>query len=490
MENACYHSIGLPSYDGNPLIEALPAPLEESGVIAALERKILYEESQRQLPAHLRIHALISVLQFFEPLPAHLQLEEKFARAIRFGYVGRNPLSKSHWPNIAKNAAAVEKALAVKAPAPTFPHTPTSFSIVGCSGTGKTYSVEAILNLYPQVIKHTLYNGVAFPHCQLVWLKIECPFDGSTKGLCYKFFAAVDEALGTTYFELYARSRRSTDELLPDVARVASIHSLGVLVIDEIQHLSVAKSGGQTKMMNFFVELINTIKMPIVLIGTGKAISVLTQEVRSIRRASGQGQVMWNLMKNDEIWRHFLQALWQYQYTKVASPLNDALANALFDATQGIADFAVKLYLLSQVRAILTDYERISEDLIYSVARDSLQLAAPFFEALRKRDVRKLAQYEDVPVLSFEELLSQELESQANRTATPKKVTSRRNRTEPMTKLRAEPSQFAMPKGEMNDKRLSLIRIAAEAVQQKIAAYDAIQNGGHIAQPLEFEMST
>lgn len=64
---------------------------------------------------------------------------------------------------------------------------------------------------------------------------------------------------------------------------------IGILVIDEIQHLSEAKGGGSDKMLNFFVTLVNTIGIPVVMIGTTKAMSILQSEFRQARRGSGQG---------------------------------------------------------------------------------------------------------------------------------------------------------------------------------------------------------
>ena len=52
------------------------------------------------------------------------------------------------------------------------------------------------------------------------------------------------------------------------MCRVGWIHCLGLLVIDEIQHLNQAKSGGAEKMLNFFLQLMNTLGLPVVLIGT------------------------------------------------------------------------------------------------------------------------------------------------------------------------------------------------------------------------------
>ncbi len=51
----------------------------------------------------------------------------------------------------------------------------------------------------------------------------------------------------------------TTDRMIPQIAILANRHSLGALVIDEIQNISAAKSGGIQKMLNFIVHLVNTI---------------------------------------------------------------------------------------------------------------------------------------------------------------------------------------------------------------------------------------
>ena len=211
---------------------------------------------------------------------------------------------------------------------------------------------------------------------QVVWLKLDCPFDGSIKGLCLNFFQAIDDLLGSRYYERYASGRHTVDELLPRMARVAALHGLGVLVIDEIQHLSEAKSGGSRKMLNFFVQLVNTIGLPVVLVGTYKAQALLSGEFRQTRRGTGQGDFIWDRMEDDEVWQLFVESLWQYQYTRRPVPLTKALQDTLHDASQGITDFAVKLYMLAQARAIVRDDETFSPALIRSVAKDSLRLAS------------------------------------------------------------------------------------------------------------------
>jgi len=141
---------------------------------------------------------------------------------------------------------------------------------------GKTTSVESVLSLYAQQIQHSgKYGGHALDRVQLVWLKLECPQDGSLRGLCLNFFQAVDEIVGTRYYPKFGNNRRrSVDELLPEMANVAAVLGLGVLVIDEIQRLNEASSGGAAKMLNFFGQMVNQFSVPVVLVGTFKANTV------------------------------------------------------------------------------------------------------------------------------------------------------------------------------------------------------------------------
>lgn len=96
---------------------------------------------------------------------------------------------------------------------------------------------------------------------------------------------------------------------------------LGVLVIDEIQRLLDANKGGANKMINAFVQLVNTIGVPVVTVGTFKALSLLGKEFAIARRSSGQGDMIWsNFLKNED-WDDFIESLWEYQWTSIETPL-------------------------------------------------------------------------------------------------------------------------------------------------------------------------
>ncbi len=402
--DAEYQTPPIAAYQGNPFIEALPPIWSEEEAGQLLKYAPLYSPQDREMPAHYRLHLIQNTLQFFEPLPVHLELEQRVSRMIRIGYLARNPRDPRFVAQLHENADVIGNAEGV----PSAPRsTATGFTILGISGVGKTTAVERILSLYPQVVGHHEYQGRPLTLMQVVWLKLDCPFDGSIKGLCLNFFQAIDDLLGSRYYERYASGRHTVDELLPRMARVAALHGLGVLVIDEIQHLSEAKSGGSRKMLNFFVQLVNTIGLPVVLVGTYKAQALLSGEFRQTRRGTGQGDFIWDRMEDDEVWQFFVESLWQFQYTRRPVPLTKASQDALYDASQGITDFAVKLYMLAQARVIGQDDETISPALIRSVAKDSLRLASPILEALRTGNIRLLQGVDDVAPLDVERYLQE-----------------------------------------------------------------------------------
>ena len=394
VDEAVYQPSVIPGYRNNPLIEVLPPIWAATETISQLRYEPEYDETIRQLPTELRLHLLHDALQFFEPMPVHVELEQRLSRLVRAGYQGRNPLQRGF-----RNQMNVRLQRKQQARQQTRSQ---GFTLLGVSGVGKTTALESILTLYPQIVIHHAYQSQPFSHLQVVWLKLDCPHDGSIRGLCLNFFRAMDGLLDTRYYRYHARNgRATTDEMLPAMARVSAIHSLGVLVIDEIQHLSEARSGGAAKMLNFFVHLVNTIGMPVILVGTPKAQAVLSGEFRQARRGAGQGDLVWNRMEQDAIWDLFLRTLWRYQFTHHVVPLTSELSEILHDVTQGITDLAVKVYMLAQIRAMTTGRERVTPALIQSVATDSLRLAQPMLAALRSGDPMKLAQFEDIQPLDI-----------------------------------------------------------------------------------------
>jgi len=392
--NAEYNYSPIVDYRDNPIIEALPPIFSKEEAITKLVKYPIILPEEKELPVHHRLHCVQRIADFVQPLSVHLDLEQRFSRLIRYGYIARNPLT----PEYKRRIRCTSKMALEKIPPGPIEGMPRStaagFDIIGISGVGKTTAVDRILSAYPQVINHGKYKGENLALPQVVWLHLDCPHDGSIRGLCLNFFQAIDSLILTSYYEKY--QRYTVDQLIPHMAHIASLFCLGVLVIDEIQNLHEAKSGGSEKMMNFFVQLVNTIGVPVVLIGTFKAFSLLGGSFREARRGTGQGDLVWERLDKDGDWDVLVESLWDYQWTSQYTELTEEINNTLYEESQGVTDVLVKLFMLAQWRALTTGRERITPGLIKSVAKDSLKLLRPFLNALKNNDKVKLAMYDDV----------------------------------------------------------------------------------------------
>jgi len=417
---ADYKKQVLYDYTNNPLIEALPEIWCSDEVVDMLSNNEGHHDGERELDSHYRMHCVLRLFRYFQPLEQHVEIERRFSKCIRQGYLHRSPLS----PEYAKGLAQGHKIISQQQDymrLNAFRPTSIGFTIIGLSGIGKTSAVLNILSLYPQIIDHSAYQGIPLILRQIVWLKLDCPHDGSVKGLCMEFFEAVDRAVGTNYFPTLSRGRYTVDVLMVHMAQAARLHSLGVLVIDEIQHLSLAKGGGQDKMLNFFVTLVNTIGVPVVLIGTSRAKPILQSEFRQARRGSGQGDLLWDKMKKDASWDVFVSTMWQNQWTRQVVTLTDDFKNALYDESQGIIDIAVKLYAMVQIKAIALGEETFNPSDFRAVASEKLGLVKPMLDALRSGDKKKIDKYGDISPVNVDDYYSAYATSLDLKQGVPKK---------------------------------------------------------------------
>lgn len=392
---AVYQTAKLSAYQGNPLIEALPPLNSFLNDSSALKGSLRCTVEDIHLNGVERAHCICRVIDdFFQPLSQHIQLHERLSLMIRGGYVGRNP-ETGDWAKHIQNG--YERVISGDLKAIKFTDvnsTAQSMTLIGCSGNGKTTAMKQLLSLYPQVIYHPDRNFE-----QVVYLKIDCSHDGSLKELCLNFFRAMDRALGTTnYQKQYSTSKRpSIETLLAAMAQVANSHAVGVLIIDEIQHLSRSRSGGSEKMLNFFVTLVNTIGLPVILVGTPRAREIFEADMRSARRGSGLGAIFWDPMEEGREWKALTDKLWSLQWLqKRDEVLSDEIRVLWYDLSQGVLDIVVKLFVLCQLRAIATRVERITPKLMQQVYQDELKPVHPMLAALRSGDVEEMIKFSDL----------------------------------------------------------------------------------------------
>lgn len=391
-------------YQNNPLIEALPKIYSYQEVIDQLSVYPPYHKEERYLEDHKRFHLLQRILRYYQPLPIHLQIQSSVDRLLRTGYASRNPFTPTYAQVFVDNWNDIQNKSIDK----DVIQTGQTMSIVGVSGVGKTRTLQRILGMIPQVLSHVAYKDKPLNQYQITHLIIQTPFDGSVKTIIFDFMYQIDLLMGTEYFNRYANSRLSTSQLMPIMAQIAKSVSLGFLVIDELQHLKAVKSNSSTQVLNFLTTLINTVNIPILTISTPKAMDILQSQFRQARRSTNAGNIMWERLEKDELWNLFLEGMWKYQWTKEVTLFNEEISSVFYDECQGIADIAVKLYMMVQLRAISSGEEKITIDLIKTVSHEELKMIQPMLSALKTNNYQKLIDYDDISFPDIENFIKRE----------------------------------------------------------------------------------
>lgn len=400
-EKANYKPQELDEYKNNPFIEALPDIFKVEDVVDKFTSFRPIKREDKIKAPNIRYHIIKRAKNFVQPLPVHITLERRLSALIRRGYLARNPIDRTFLErlrilNELRDEAADDKTINERMC--YIRSTADSLAIIGISGIGKTTAIEGLLLMYPQVIKHEEYKGQYFSRTQIVWLKIDCPYDGSLATLCKSFFKAIDDLLGTRYLEKFGYTNRITSSMMLHMTTLASMYGIGVLVIDEIQHLLNAKNDMED-MLNFFVTLSNTVCIPTVLIGTSRAQQLFNGNFRQARRAASEGAIMWDRMsKYSEEWEFFLESLWDLQCLQEETKLSEEIKDAFYDECQGITAVAVNLFILVQERALSQGKEKITVGLIRDTAKEDLYMIQPMIKALRNNDTFAIDNYEDISI--------------------------------------------------------------------------------------------
>ena len=199
------------------------------------------------------------------------------------------------------------------------------------------------------------------------------------------------------------------DMLEGAMRQIAATHFLGILIIDEIQRLSLQKTHGTAPLLHFFQDLRTVLRVPVVEIGTSKAANLFTNEMKDGRRASESGLIQFERPpKRVKEWDDFVRRIWTYQWVRQPRDPDDEMLDTVFDLSQSIPDFVVLLFKLAQQRAMLDGTETLTPKLLRQTYDDGLALLHPAINALRRNTTKSLSQYEDL--LPVDEALAKLLE--------------------------------------------------------------------------------
>lgn len=403
---AIYSPQRIPLFRGNPLIEALPPLEDEQSLFKSLFCVPEFSEEQREWSNAERLQMIGQLGNFMLPLERHLKLAQGLDALMRQGYVGRSPRTAASHALFNKLYEQQKSGRSFQAHVGQLT-AQLSGSLIGVPGIGKTTALRRILARIPEVIFHPELNFYQVPY-----LMIETPYDGaSVKGLAESIFRKLDKLLPDAHYgELYSNARSGAETLMNHAARLMHIHGVGLLVLDEIQNLENSPKNRQS-LMTLLVSASNELGVPILFTGTNKAKNILTLDFRQARRSTGLVSMYWDTLvrgtpEEPSEWEDFLHMLFKFQWVKKPTELTPAIANLMYHHSQGIVDIAIKLFALSQTRAIYQGLETLSGALIDDVARNEMALVEPMIAAMRNGNPTALAACPDIAPLSLDMMMS------------------------------------------------------------------------------------
>jgi hypothetical protein len=383
-EYATYHEAILPEHRGNPLIEALPPKVEDDELVGKLSNYPKRRPLETTLRKIERVEYLTRLKELRQPLPLYFEVFRSIEMVIKQGYSAKNPLSPTTMNYLhysAENRPALEPRTGF------FQPKGNGITIIGESGVGKTCMLEQILNCFPDVIEHRSYESKVLAMPQVVWIKVDCPDDSSVKGLCHRILEQLDRKLGVPE----TKPASTIALLLQQIEAKMKSSFLGVLVIDEMQNLNLAKAGGADRLLGFLHNLVNNLGIPLVFCANPPFDVLISKSFKSARRAESSGYFDVRLMKNDEEWELFVEELWGLQWTNVETPLTTSLSHKLYSLSVGNMDLAVRIYDSAQKAVIGSSDERITEEVLEYGASIALRATKNLTEKMRmKRSISLL----------------------------------------------------------------------------------------------------
>lgn len=223
-----------------------------------------------------------------------------------------------------------------------------SFTIIGCSGIGKSSAINRSVSLISDKTYIELNDTKICPA-----VVVQCPFDASVKGLAFEILRKIDSVLDTHYYNNAVRSHATIDVLIGIISQVA-INHVGLLIIDEIQNVATSKNG--KAFIRAITQLINSSGISICMVGTPECRLLFEKELQLARRSMG---LYYTPLQYDEYFIDFCRIVFSYQYTRIKTEINAGILEWLYEHSGGLVSVVVSLLHDTQEIAILSGYEKI-----------------------------------------------------------------------------------------------------------------------------------
>ena len=250
-----------------------------------------------------------------------------------------------------------------------------SFTILGVSGIGKSSSISRAV----QLLTHDRIIETEQPYRKILpCVVVQCPFDSSVKGLLLEIIRVVDEQLGSSYYPKTTSVRATTDMLIGSVSTILLNH-VGVLIVDEIQNVAISKNG--RNLLGVLLQLINCSGVSICMVGTPECQDFFTQAMQLARRSLG---LQYESMGYGAEFVDLCETLYQYQYMRNRTELDDATIRWLYEHSNGNVSSVVTLLHDAQEIGILEGSEILNLETLNAAYRSRMKMLHSYIAPTRK----------------------------------------------------------------------------------------------------------
>lgn len=354
MADAVYIEHSIAEDTLNPLVSALPLLRTADDCLKAISCFPLVNIS---LDANVqeRLSAVSTIQQLMIPRNEFYQIDLAISNALHNCYRGRFPFNMDEIIKLKMkyNNAEIDINTEFRGTANVRPN---NFRIIGAPGAGKSVSVNKCLEYYPQVIVHQS-NDMRF--IQVTYLYVQCPADCSIKAFYISCLFALEKAIGQSFRVKY--DRKTTDQLAFLFKLYTLRFNLGILVIDEIQNLTIDNS----KMMNQLLNLTNETQISFCFIGTYSGMDNIFSKNFKISRRGGKC-IYVDRYEPGNSFNYIMKNIWRLNYTTKQSELTQELIDAFYIETFGVIGFLIETYKTIQETAILNNLQ-ITPELVHQV---------------------------------------------------------------------------------------------------------------------------
>ena len=355
---------------GNPLIEALPALLDKNGRQLAFNHGVVMPKDIEKMSRQEKLDSLECLLDFRTELPMDSKFELAFHKLIRESYLKRETVQSDNSTfeiQVGNDVLEQNRKLV-----PSEMSSPVGgIALTGIGGSGKSTSVNAVLNLYPQTIIHNAETCNQF--VQIPYLIVNIHPDYNLGSVYVAIGEAIDRALGniTPFYEEKVHKARQLGDKARLIKQYINIFHVGVLLLDEIQMISLHISKRGYSISNFLV-LANETSVGLVAIGTREAFLRLFDDPHNARRFAYSINSE-TYIENKQAFSLILRRLWQYRYFNEPEQPSNEMIDVMYEETNGIINMLMILWTYLQAQYILAP-KKITVDFIKRCSNKSMDL--------------------------------------------------------------------------------------------------------------------